>query len=244
MCSILALTTSSNIDKRLQTMTTLIVEYGAERFGVLEYREKPAFTRNRRATQIKKLRGELRSLKKQFKKASAEELQPLSELREALRAKLKTIRRAERIRKRRKERSKTRARFIANPFGFAKKLLGDKRSGSLECGIEEVNTYLLNTFSDPEKDVNLGMNKALIAPEPPTTEFVTKPPTLKEITDVVKAGRSASAPGPSGVPYIVYKRCPGLLRALWKIIKAIWRRGRVADQWRRAEGVWIPKQEN
>ena len=24
----------------------------------------------------------------------------------------------------------------------------------------------------------------------------------------------------------------------------IWRRGKVADQWRRAEGVWIPKEEN
>ncbi|XP_029943214.1 uncharacterized protein LOC115385372 [Salarias fasciatus] len=30
---------------------------------------------------------------------------------------------------------------------------------------------------------------------------------------------------------------------LWKIIKVIWRRGRVATQWRSAEGVWIPKEE-
>ncbi len=33
-------------------------------------------------------------------------------------------------------------------------------------------------------------------------------------------------------------------RHLWKILKVIWRRGRVADQWRCAEGVWIPKEEN
>ncbi|KAL1266763.1 hypothetical protein QQF64_002438 [Cirrhinus molitorella] len=58
------------------------------------------------------------------------------------------------------------------------------------------------------------------------------------------AARSRSAPGPSRVPYKVYKRCPVLLRILWKILRVIWRRGAVADQWRQAEGVWIPKEEN
>ncbi|KAL7856407.1 hypothetical protein AOLI_G00200110 [Acnodon oligacanthus] len=32
-------------------------------------------------------------------------------------------------------------------------------------------------------------------------------------------------------------------RRLWKILKVIWRRGKVAQQWRFAEGVWIPKEE-
>ncbi|KAL1267230.1 hypothetical protein QQF64_002905 [Cirrhinus molitorella] len=35
-----------------------------------------------------------------------------------------------------------------------------------------------------------------------------------------------------------------LLQLLWKIIKVIWRRGKVAQQWRHAEEVWIPKEEN
>ena len=46
------------------------------------------------------------------------------------------------------------------------------------------------------------------------------------------------------MPYLVYKRCPKLLWHLWKILKVIWTKGRVADQWRWAEGVWIPKEEN
>lgn len=61
---------------------------------------------------------------------------------------------------------------------------------------------------------------------------------------MVKAAHSASAPGPGGVPYIIYKRCPQLRRHLWKILKVIWRRGRIVDQWRYADGVWIPKEEN
>ena len=37
------------------------------------------------------------------------------------------------------------------------------------------------------------------------------------------------------MPYLLYKHCPELLRQLWKILKVIRRRGRVADQWRWAE---------
>ena len=74
-------------------------------------------------------------------------------------------------------------------------------------------------------------------------KFNDKPPTWKEIQEVVKAARTNAAPGPNGVPNTVYKRCPGILKLLWKVLRTIWRRGRVADQWRQAECVWIPKEE-
>lgn len=99
-------------------------------------------------------------------------------------------------------------------------------------------------MSDPLREQELEPNKALINPAPPVTEFNLREPSLKEVEEIIKAARSASTPGPSGVPYLVYKRCPELLRHLWKILRVIWRRGRVADQWRWAEGVWIPKEEN
>lgn len=67
---------------------------------------------------------------------------------------------------------------------------------------------------------------------------------MKEVQEVVRKARSSSAPGPSGIPYKVYKNCPLLLRRLWKIIRVIWRRGKVAQQWRFAEGVWIPKEKD
>lgn len=60
----------------------------------------------------------------------------------------------------------------------------------------------------------------------------------------MKGARTISAPGPSGVPYTVYKCCPQLLQHLWKILRVIWCRGQVADQWRCTEGVWIPKEED
>lgn len=44
----------------------------------------------------------------------------------------------------------------------------------------------------------------------PTAELDIKEPSLREVQDVIKAARSAAAPGPRGVPYSAYKRCPRL----------------------------------
>ena len=38
----------------------------------------------------------------------------------------------------------------------------------------------------------------------------------------------------------IHKCCPSIHPLLWRILKVIWQRGRVANQWRFAEGVWIP----
>ena len=245
VCGILQTTSKGAPDRRLQTMSTIIVSYASERFGLVKTdKNNTTYNKNRRANTIQELRKQLRTLRKQHKQASEEERQPLAELREILRTKLKSIRRAEGHRRRRRERARKRTSFISNPFNFTRKLLGDRRSGQLVCSAEEVNCYLSKTLSDPAKEKELGQNKCLITPAPPTSDFDLREPAWKEIQEVVRAARSASAPGPSGVTYCVYKRCPGLLHYLWKVIRVVWRRGRVADQWRCAEGVWVPKEEN
>ncbi|XP_061571176.1 uncharacterized protein LOC133424524 [Cololabis saira] len=226
-------------------MTTIIVSYGKERFGVEECKSiRPNYTMNRRAEKIHQLRKELRSLARQYKAATEEEKPQLAELRNIIRKKLTTLRRAEWHRRRRKERARKRTAFIADPFGFIKQLLGQKRSGRLVCSKEEVDNFLDNNLSDPDREQELGPLSALLDIPSPTVNFITSEPTWKEVQEVVTAARARSAPGPSGVPYKVYKRCPELLRILWKILRVIWRRGTVSDQWRQAEGVWIPKEEN
>lgn len=82
-------------------------------------------------------------------------------------------------------------------------------------------------MSDLAKEQELGINSRLISQEPPVFQFDAYLPTWK----VVRATRFASAIGPSGLPYIVYKRRTGILQKLWKIIRVLWRRGRIMDQW-------------
>lgn len=120
----------------------------------------------------------------------------------------------------------------------------NKRSGRLACSKEEVNQHLHDTFNDPTQDQELGKCKAVVTPPEPTKAFDLREPLLKEVEEVVRKARSRSAPGPSRTSYKVYKHCPKLLHQLWKILKVIWRRGKTAQQWRFAGGVWIPKEED
>ena len=244
VCEIIQTTSSGNVEQRLSTLTKLTVSYAAERFGFIDIRERKPHNRNRREEKIRGLKQELKGLKKQYRSATVDQRPALAGLRDILRKKLKTLRRAECHRRRRKERARKRAAFISDPFGFARRLLGDKRSGRLECSKTEVDTFLRNTVSDPQRDVDLDENSRILKLKAPEFDFDMKAPTWLEIKNIVFAARSASSPGPSGVPYSVYKRCPGLLHRLWKIIVTIWRKGKIVEQWRFADGVWIPKEEN
>ena len=60
--------------------------------------------------------------------------------------------------------------------------------------------------------------------------------------DIVKKSRTKSAPGPSGIPYVVYKRCPMLLRRLWKLLRVLWKKGILPREWMLAEGCYLPKE--
>ncbi|XP_038147774.1 uncharacterized protein LOC119787807 [Cyprinodon tularosa] len=245
--SALEVTAKGDVDQRLKTMSTFIISIASDRFGIKEHRATKTTNvaiPNRREKKIAQLRQELRALRYQYRKASDEEKKALAELRIVVRERLLTLRRAEWHRKRGKERARKRSSFIANPFGFAKKLLGEKCSGQLSCPKEDINRHLRSTYSDGMRDQDLGPCEALICPSEPSTLFDTRTPTFKEVKEVLKASRAASAPGPSGVPYKVFKHCPRLLERLWKIFRAIWKRGKVPQMWKHAEGVWIPKEEN
>ena len=244
--AILKSTAKGSAEQNLLTMCTLITRIGAERFGESERHHKDSQIRpNRRGIKISQLRLELKSLRKQFKATDDErEKLALAELREIIRKKLMSLRRAEQHRKNGKERARKRKAFISNPFHFSKNLLGQKKSGFLSCSEEVMNSHLKSTFSDSAREKDLGPCKNLIEPPEPAVGFITREPTFGEVKNVVTSSRSCSAPGPSGVPYKVYKHCPGLLVRLWKILKVLWRKGRIPSQWKSAEGTWIPKEEN
>ena len=61
---------------------------------------------------------------------------------------------------------------------------------------------------------------------------------------MVTKARTGSAPGPNGLMYKVYKKCPKLLVRLWKLLKVVWRKGVIASCWQIAEGCFVPKEEN
>ena len=142
----------------------------------------------------------MRQLTRVYKNASEYERGAVNELRKILKKKLMTLRRAENHRKRRKERARKRNAFIQNPFHATKKLLGEKKNGQLVCSKEEAEAWLESSYRDEAKDTELGECKRLTKFDPPSVEFDLRNFKFKEVQDVIRKARSASAPGPSGIP--------------------------------------------
>ena len=171
------------VDRKINAMATLIYKIGRERFGETGRRPETSNlgetghhnngTRNksRREREIESLRRDLKNLKQRFKVANESEKTALSGLRKVTREKLKSLRRAECSRKKRRERQRKRAMFTANPFRTITKLLGDKRSGTLKKSRNEIEDYLRQTHSDPQKGVQLDDNHMLPNPPLPASEF-------------------------------------------------------------------------
>ena len=118
------------------------------------------------------------------------------------------------------------------------------RSGTLQVGKETLEGHLEKTYTDPAHDVPLNDFNGLIWPDVPGEEFNLKPPTLEEIRQVVKKAKCKSAPGPNGIPYLLYKRCPGVLKWLHKHLRQAWMKGHINEEWVKAEGVYFPKEQN
>ena len=60
----------------------------------------------------------------------------------------------------------------------------------------------------------------------------------------MQKARAKSAPGPNGVPYLLYKRCPNVLKRLHKVLRGAWSNLKISEQWMSADGVYIPKEQN
>ncbi len=155
----LEVTAKGDVDQRLRTISMFIISIASDRFGIKKQRATKNTTAtpipDRRELKISQLRQELRALRSQYRKASDDEKAGLAELRCVVRERLITLRRAEWHRKRGKERARKRSAFIANPFGFTKKLLGEKRSGQLSCSEEDINRHIKNTYSDGMREQDL-----------------------------------------------------------------------------------------
>ncbi|XP_052281306.1 uncharacterized protein LOC127878820 [Dreissena polymorpha] len=243
--AILTSTMQGPVDRKLKCMTTLVYTVAKERFGTKKTRRpNPQQTPNRRQSRMKQIRGELKSLNKAYKKASQEERLGHQELRDILRRELQTLRKAENARTARRRRAQKRAEFVSNPYKFSKQLLDKERSGQLETSMAHIEEHLRQVHSDPDRLIPLGDCPRLEPVVPQTSPLECKEPSLLEVKEVVRKARMGSAPGPNKIPYKVYKMCPLLLRRLWNLLKVIWRKGIIPDEWLHAEGIFTPKEKN
>ncbi|CAG2187770.1 unnamed protein product [Mytilus edulis] len=130
--AILNTTLAGNIDRKIELMTSFIYNIGMDRFGADEKEVvRREDQKNRRESKIAKMRKDLRQLKKRYNQASEDEKPALSELRDTIRKKLKITRRAERTRKRRKNRE-SKSSIYSRSFPIYIKIFGEERIRTTE----------------------------------------------------------------------------------------------------------------
>ena len=105
---------------------------------------------NRREVQIRNVRQDLRSIKKQWKKGDEHEKEGLKAIRDDLRKQLQSLRAAERNRQKRRRRAKARSQFIKSPYNYVKKMLGNPKSGELESEVNDVEQHLADAHNDKD----------------------------------------------------------------------------------------------
>ncbi|XP_057673103.1 uncharacterized protein LOC130904394 [Corythoichthys intestinalis] len=101
-------------------------------------------------------------------------------------------------------------------------------------------------LSTPPSTLLLALRKALSdAIQPPQTSLATN--QLHE--PQVNPANSTKAKKLDGYKFrwlassrYVYKKCPMLLRRLWKLLRRVWVKGSIPASWKRAEGCFIPKE--
>ena len=123
-------------------------------------------------------------------------------------------------------------------------LLFSAKSGTLNVKREDLKEHMKSTYSDSLHEQELGSMSGLINPTEPSVPFNLSEPKLSEVEKYLTKARTASSQGPSSVPYAVFKKYSSIRHALWEMLKVLWRNDVVPESWSKAEGVYIPKEEN
>lgn len=230
---------------KIKTMVRLVYQACYDTFGAKEGKTpRPPAGPSRRQRQIKELRGNLQTLKKRWREASDEERAALDEISSETRKRLIQLRRAETAREKQKEKHRKRKAFFKNPFQFTADLLGKPKGGTLSCTKEEIESSVAAAHGDPSRGIPLGECPFQLPSPTPATPFNMADFTMDEVRAVVTRARAASAPGPSGTTYKIYKCCPLLLKRLSKLLRTLWKKKLEPRLWTLAEGCFVPKELN
>ena len=243
----LACVLKGSLEQKLACFSRVVYERAREMFGVEETParkgQQPIRTPNRRQVEKGRLRREQRQLKQQLREASPGRREGIEELLANVKKQILSLNRAERARKKRWGKRKERMAFLGNPYGFARKLFEDSKSGVLKAGREEVESHLKKTYSDPLRNVPLNHMPGLKQPTSPGFPLEMGDIKWSEVDAVIKKARARSAPGVNGVSYKVLKKCPTAARTLWKLLQDAWRKSFIPKEWCLADGIYIPKEE-
>ena len=177
--------------------------------------------------EFKRLRLQLRDLRKTWRQRSTEPPGDTLELRQAFHATHRRLKRLTADSRSCRLTSKGQSnlgQFWAYPFRFGQRLFKPPNETKPDFDANTAYTHFVSCYTDDDRCSVFEQLDELPVCETPQTAFKGSPPTFSELTSVLKRKRNSSSPGPNGVPYIVWKMCPSLQKILLKIICRGWKK--------------------
>ena len=168
----------------------------------------------------------------QIKSASLPEQQAaLTQLLISIKCKIRSLRKAEKARKRRWLIKRAKNEFHVNPYKAGKNLLDPKCYCSLNVDQETLDQHKSSNLVDKNYDIPLG-NLEDLPPEPSLLKKFNKSSfSYNDFFEILLTRRNASAPGLNDIPYKVYKKCSKISKFLFKIFQACFKRCEITIQW-------------
>ena len=234
---------TASLENRLHNLILLIQEEGKELFGISDSSEignkSPL---DRRSRQLINIRRKISRLTKAAAKADTdEERGGILLVRCELIEKRRRLRTAENSRKARWRRKKSRQSFYNDPYKASREVLQGTSKARLRVEKKVLDDYVAEVASDPLRDIDLEHLDGLPECSNPTIPFDESKFKYNVFSKILKRTRNASKPGPNGVPYKVYKKCPKLAQYLFSLLIGVLKSKKIPLAWRVSDGVFIPK---
>ena len=238
-------------EKRLELTEKMVYNYLEARFGEEERRSPKAAIRPKRMEDketrtIRLSKREARREKKEAKRSKDQNSIKAAKMEYLKLVRLHNKSRRNQLRKqKKKENKKEQEQFKRNPFEYSKKLLDGKSNNKPpEFSKETADKFFKNEYCDKERGAIYSKLSGLPDAHDPRKVFEMGELNWEEFKTKLKSRRNKSSPGPNGVPYLVYKRCPRVTLIIFKILSTLWEKKIVPLQWRIGEAILIPKTED
>ena len=135
--------------------------------------------------------------------------------------------------------------FIKDRVKYAKKLFsGQRKSGSPTFSKEEGEDYFSGLYHDEERSADFTPLEGMTRPPPPKHAFEVRPPTLQQFRAGMRGKRNGAAPGLNALTYLIYKKCPSILKTLHRICVHVYKSKRIPEDWAAAFVVLLQKSDS
>ena len=186
---------------------------------------------------LEKLRNQKKQCRKELKRLKNEGLEHLQYYKYLMRQWRDLMKKHNKLRlavskgEKAKAQKRTEKLFRKDPHKFAQNVFRKKVARAPTFSKAVAQEFYTRTYHDADREHMYEAMPEMVRPQVPVSPFNTEAPTFKEVQEIVHHKRNAAAPGPNGIPYTVYKKCPSILKKLHEIFLRIWKDGDIPDNW-------------